>query len=396
MSPIQTVLAVYVVQQVFFALVWLTLARVGMAPRAAGLWGWGTLTMAAGVAAVVARSFLPDGIGAALPNLLNLFGMALVCRGLRVFVRAPLDDRQAVAITGTSLAVVLAAAVPTPNYVWIVVLTVTGMGLLIVMTLRHTWPRLRSEFGLRAALACSVPLWLVCLSFVARAAGALAGGGRPALERGSPAELAFALAFMVLAMALQFGMGAMVVLRLVKKLRHLSQHDGLTSLLNRRALELRLVAERARQRRDGTPLALLSLDIDHFKAVNDRHGHAAGDAVLRAVALLLADRARVTDVAARVGGEEFVLILPNTDAEGAWQLGERLLEAIRALRVEHEGQRLAVTASIGVALAAEGERSDALQRRLDRALYAAKHGGRDRIEPAEAPEPAGAPGAQRR
>ena len=158
--------------------------------------------------------------------------------------------------------------------------------------------------------------------------------------------------------------------------------DPLTGSLNRRGFEQALTREVARSMRAGSQFALLALDLDHFKDVNDSHGHMVGDAVLREAALLLMHSARGGDVTARTGGEEFSVILPDTDARGAFQLAARLCETMRAHPFEVGSARLHLTVSIGV-IASDGELgpdvAEELKRRADDALYTAKRSGRDRV-----------------
>jgi diguanylate cyclase (GGDEF)-like protein len=149
---------------------------------------------------------------------------------------------------------------------------------------------------------------------------------------------------------------------------------------NRRAFyELgQLAVEQAKRYRH--PLSLLVLDIDSFKAVNDTHGHAGGDRALQAVAELLRVTVRATDVAARLGGEEFGVLLPETASEAALRLAERIRQGVSALRVPHLSQEITLTCSIGVAEREAGVESlDALMGGADQALYQAKREGRDRV-----------------
>jgi diguanylate cyclase (GGDEF)-like protein/PAS domain S-box-containing protein len=161
--------------------------------------------------------------------------------------------------------------------------------------------------------------------------------------------------------------------------------DGLTGLANRRHFDERLRDEWARAKRDGAPLSLLMIDVDHFKKFNDQHGHQAGDACLRSVAQILTREARrPADLAARYGGEEFALLLPATDAEGCAQVGERVRDALRQFGVSHAVNPPSnlVTVSLGGATNLPGGITadcTALVEAADRALYAAKDGGRDRL-----------------
>ena len=169
------------------------------------------------------------------------------------------------------------------------------------------------------------------------------------------------------------------------RLETLAIEDGLTGLANRRRFDERLLEEWGRAYRERTSLALLMIDIDHFKAFNDTYGHPAGDECLHTVAGILADEAlRSSDLAARYGGEEFAILLPNTDATGCARLGERIRRALHAARIIHDHNPPGfVTASIGGAVCRPAfERSAgpaSLIEAADHALYSAKDGGRDRI-----------------
>jgi diguanylate cyclase (GGDEF)-like protein len=167
--------------------------------------------------------------------------------------------------------------------------------------------------------------------------------------------------------------------RLEAELRRLSVTDDLTGVLNRRGFADAVRAQAALAARHGWDLALLALDIDHFKAVNDRHGHAGGDAVLRAVAALFTGMAGSRgDLVGRVGGEEFMILLPRTDLAGALDAAEALRAAVEALAIPAGPERIRVTTSIGVHAVADG----APERMLldaDKALYRAKALGRNRI-----------------
>ena len=164
-------------------------------------------------------------------------------------------------------------------------------------------------------------------------------------------------------------------------LAELATRDGLTGLLNRREFLRLLREELDRSERYGHTCALLLVDIDRFKAVNDTWGHPAGDAVLRTVAERIAAALRPTDRAARYGGEEFAVLLPETPMEGALQAAERIRAAVGSAPVAVSPDRAApVTLSAGVALYPDaGASEQALIAAADRALYAAKEGGRDRV-----------------
>jgi diguanylate cyclase (GGDEF)-like protein len=168
-------------------------------------------------------------------------------------------------------------------------------------------------------------------------------------------------------------------------LRESAERDPLTQLRNRRAFEQIFTAEASRFERYGRPLALLMVDLDHFKIVNDRFGHEAGDEVLRRVARIVEACIRDVDTAARLGGEEFVVLMPETALAAAIDAAERIRQAIAATVIEWRGSRIPVHASIGVSAAPERVAStSSLIASADAALYQAKAGGRDQVVAAEA------------
>ena len=166
----------------------------------------------------------------------------------------------------------------------------------------------------------------------------------------------------------------------LRELRLLATRDALTGLLNRRAFDALLTEEVDRARRLGHPLALVVLDLDHFKTINDTHGHPTGDTVLAAAARVLESEVRSIDRVARIGGEEFAVVLMETNADEALAAARRLVEAMRKRTVDiGGGAKLGFTASAGVAvLSRYGESEGGLLAEADQALYTAKRGGRDR------------------
>ncbi|MBC8255505.1 MAG: diguanylate cyclase [Ardenticatenia bacterium] len=179
------------------------------------------------------------------------------------------------------------------------------------------------------------------------------------------------------------------------QLKRMATSDSLTGLPNRYVLDQVLAREMASALNEQTPLSLIFLDIDEFKRVNDTYGHAAGDQALMRFAAACQEMLRETDIFGRVGGEEFAVILPETDAAGAANLAERMRKRVNKLRIQNDGRRFGLTVSIGVAARDDhGDGKDATKRRkgdaigegiaevlarADRALYDAKEAGRDRV-----------------
>lgn len=173
-------------------------------------------------------------------------------------------------------------------------------------------------------------------------------------------------------------------------IRKMATTDGLTGLVNHRQFQVRYEEAMARARRTGSPFGLLLIDIDHFKLVNDEHGHPVGDEVLRSVARRLSQTVREVDLVARYGGEEFVVLLEGAAPEGARTMAERIREAVAAEPIAAGGKALRVTISLGLACyPLHGDGRELLLELADQALYAAKRGGRNqvRVHEPRRPEP---------
>lgn len=185
--------------------------------------------------------------------------------------------------------------------------------------------------------------------------------------------------------------GPLRMAMLMDETQKLATTDPLTGLANRRALLDKLHIEIAHAGRHNLPLSVCLLDVDHFKSINDTYGHAAGDHVLSAIGALLPHQLRIPDVPARWGGEEFVLLLKQTDGQGALIAAERIRRAITELHFDAHGRPVAISASFGIAEFTSGDSAESLIARADKAMYRAKVGGRNRVEleplPEEKPQP---------
>ena len=181
-----------------------------------------------------------------------------------------------------------------------------------------------------------------------------------------------------------------VLVRLNKQLESLSFNDALTGVANRRMYDQTMAAEWARAQRHQEPLSLIVLDIDHFKAYNDCHGHVAGDDCLKSVATLLQGiSTRSTDLLARYGGEEFVLLLPDTDADAARAIAERCRQVVEDKQIPLENGVVTISAGVSTLVPAPETDPSMILGAADRMLYLAKQRGRNRVECS------GPPGAER-
>jgi len=223
-----------------------------------------------------------------------------------------------------------------------------------------------AAFGLALSPGAPAGLWLVLRTWVPEA---------------TTAFTLPALLYSGLATATVFAGFGWVAGRLMDRLHEAALRDGLTGLFNRRFLRESLPRIQAAAARDGEPLCVLMIDLDHFKAVNDRHGHLIGDQTLRAVADTLRSNSRESDLIARYGGEEFAVLCPRTTCEIGVQVAERLREAVAALDEPALGHPGPQTISLGVAVQSpqRSQSPEALLEQADLALYEAKHRGRNRI-----------------
>jgi diguanylate cyclase (GGDEF)-like protein len=228
--------------------------------------------------------------------------------------------------------------------------------------------------------------------YAVRPEGAIEGNVRPYQQRILYAALgSFALLVLV---ALAFARPILNTLGDFRRVASQAATDSLTGLANRRSLDDELALEWRRAERVGDPLALVLIDLDNFKSVNDERGHQAGDAVLRRVAAILDSGARNADLAARYGGEEFALLAPETDLLGATKLADRLRGDLEAATIElPDGRELSVTASFGVAVKGTFDRPEQLIAAADEALYEAKRTGKNRVVAADPLPEAATPAA---
>lgn len=170
---------------------------------------------------------------------------------------------------------------------------------------------------------------------------------------------------------------------LQSRLEKLASTDSLTQLPNRHALLNLAAREFAHAKRFDRPLSLVMIDVDHFKTINDSHGHAAGDAVLEQVGQICSEALRDSDSLGRIGGEEFVLLLPDTPQQNAEQVAERMRERLAQTPIRVQDQTLHITASFGVAsISPEDGSLDAILARADNAMYSAKNSGRNQVKSA--------------
>ena len=392
MNDTATVLLLIVLQQGLCALAWWIAGRwLGLTPRVARQWAASAAASALGLALILQRGTWPPLLTWFVANLLVMLAFVLIRRGVQVFLRIRVTDAEhacLLALDATLLVFGLFASDPA----WAVI----GVSLPIAWTLLRAafeaHRRLTAEDALSSARAVALPLGLLGLTFALRAAvGVFAPefATRP-LHESNSFNTGVAVSFMMGGLILNMVLALLVIGRMVRKLRQRSLRDALTGLLNRRALAPLLRRQVGRLRRYGETYAVLMVDVDHFKRINDSFGHAVGDAALVNLARLMREAARDVDHIVRMGGEEFCLVLPHTDLDGALQFGIRLRKVVGSADAD---ACVPMTVSVGVAVAQSlDEPADAVIARADAALYRAKAAGRDQVMLAEPPPGPSAPG----
>lgn len=336
--------------------------------------------------AVAALALLLSNVQASLPLLVPLgalfsVGMALGWVGLRQLCDAPLPRRglTALAAAGFTFLVLLPAAGILPIINGIRYL-IWGAPSLAIIAYSIDLLRLRGPLQREYA-------WFLALFSLLGAVALIGSGifGIVADVKGhwqglKPVVLEIALALMVPGtLATNWSAMMMFTAKLRDQLKRLAETDGLTGLTNRSAFKAAATRVLRRSAVRGNDCALLVVDLDHFKSINDTHGHDGGDEALRRFSALLQRRTRSDDLIGRVGGEEFCVLLPGCQAQAALQMAERLRSEAEAEPVPFNGTAIAVTTSIGLAMLRPEDTLDTLFVRADRALYAAKTGGRNRV-----------------
>ncbi len=389
-----TVLLLIALQQSLCAMGWFVARRwLGLTRRVALQWAASALASAVGLGLILQRGVWPPVFTAFAANLLILLAFVLIRRGVQVFLRIRVTDVEhavLLALDATLLTIGLFAPDPT----WTVICVSLPIAWTLLRAAFESHRRLAADDALSAARAVALPLGLLGLTFAVRAASGLVVpelAARP-LHESNAFNTGVAMAVMMAGLILNMVLAFLVTARMVRRLRQRSLRDALTGLLNRRALGPLLRRQVGRLRRDGETCAVLMVDIDHFKQINDAFGHAVGDAALVDLARLMRQVARDVDHIVRMGGEEFCLLLPHTDLDGALRLGGRLREVVCGADAN---ACVPMTVSVGVAVAQSAdEPADAVIARADAALYRAKAGGRDRVVLADPPPPTGLQAAQ--
>ncbi|MDD2546574.1 MAG: GGDEF domain-containing protein [Burkholderiaceae bacterium] len=336
-------------------------------------WALGPLVVAASTLLIARQGHGPDVLTVVLANLVLLSGSALLVRGTYRHFARPLPRWPALLVCAGAPAIAWWTLV-TPYYSLRLVVISSILACHFAGMARVVFAQPVQSFATRYTLGVLSALILAMLLRLVSATTLPAGEG---LFQATFFQSLYILSLSFGLLMLTIGFVLLASERLHAELENLITHDMLTNALTRRTLFERGHAELARSQRNGHPVSALMMDLDHFKNVNDQHGHLVGDAVLRDFALRAMAQLRPADLLGRYGGEEFVVLLTETALDQARLVAERIRTSSSA-----DPQLPPCTVSIGVATLAPGQPAsfDALINQADAALYQAKHRGRNRIE----------------
>jgi diguanylate cyclase (GGDEF)-like protein len=399
MLSVPTLWTVFVINFLALGLIWAYVMRSYPSFEAARFWTGSAFVAAVGAALAMLRVVFPDTLVPLLfAGTALILAICLASMGIQKFFDRPISWRNTVLTTGLGFAglwffIFVHDSVPARMTVFTV-----AQALPMVLSLRLLLTPHEGRVNPGARLAGVVTIIILGILAV-RLFGAVTGiGGGFSYMHFSPAQSVVVLVLVFLSMSLNFGFLLMAMDRLRNEVADLALLDDLTGVGNRRYLLQRLGEECARSERSGQPFALLVIDLDGFKAINDTHGHAAGDACLQHFTLMAQTRLRPGDMLARTGGDEFCIVLPSSTLREGAMIARRVLEVCRADAEQCSGNDIPVAVSIGVAQWARemGGFPDRLIAAADHALYDAKKAGRNGFAtydpaPPLAPEPASPP-----
>ncbi len=371
------------VQMLLYGIGWAVAAWLVVEERPA-LLHWMAYALLQSASAFIAAPVMASGGTPPVASLLSsTLGFAAAVRGVDLFVSGrPRLDAWGAAVLLPTLAAVIAVALaiddPGARRRWMGEPYSLGLAVLLLSYATLNWKPLRGAYGRITVAVVLAPMALTGLVAISSALARLRLDDASLAQLQSAARLPNVMSSLVVSGLFNFGYIFLLVARLLGRLRETARTDHVTGVLNRRSIEQSLQAAWEQHRRTGCGVAVALVDIDRFKAINDRHGHAIGDRTLAWAAGTLRESTRPYDSVGRWGGEEFVIVMVGARAEHAEANCERLRATLSSQ--SEAGCGVAFTASLGVAVArSDDSTAMALVDRADQAMYHAKTEGRDRV-----------------
>jgi diguanylate cyclase (GGDEF)-like protein len=380
MLSVPTLWVVIIFNFLAMGLVWVYVLRAYPKFEAARHWAWASLWASTGASISMLRGitepFLPVVIGGGLMVLACCFAAL----GIRRFYDAPASWRLPVLTTLGTMAGLFVFLDVVDNIAMRIAVYSLGQAVPLVWTLKLVVQRRHGRTNPGARLAGIVAIMILGLHVFRSACALLQIGGPISLVDYNTLQTVLMLLLVFLGLSWNFAFLLMAVEQLRNEVADLALLDDLTGVGNRRHLMQRLTEECVRSERSGGPFALLLIDLDDFKGINDTYGHAAGDASLQHFTLMAQTRLRPGDMLARSGGDEFCIVLPDSGAREGAMIAQRVLRVCRDDAEACAGMDIPIAVSIGVAVWTRevGAFPDRLMAQADQALYAAKKDGRNR------------------
>jgi diguanylate cyclase (GGDEF)-like protein len=378
----QTLLAAIILIAGMATLVWVALALVArVVPRASLAMAFANAAASAALTLHTLRGVLPDALAYWPGDVLAIVSFALLGAAVPGITTRQMAWKPAAAIVAVAALVLLALPYDGDLRWQARVVNATGAGLTLAAGMA-AWRGLgRAASGHRTPAPLALPLFLIALMMATRCVESFFNpGSTPDLREPTEFNHAFLWTALVLTLLQNATLAFLVMMRLILRIERLLERDPLTDTLNRRAFDHALDHAHAWLQR-GRGYALVMIDMDHFKQLNDSLGHAAGDAALRQMVRELQPCVREVDRFGRLGGEEFCVLLPDTDIAGAALVAERMRALVHQTPLRWLEQDWPLSASFGIAEAERGDASgDAVLARADAAMYRAKHQGRNVVQ----------------
>lgn len=380
MLSVPTLWTVFVINFLALGLIWAYVMRSYPSFDAARFWTGSAFVAAVGAAMAMLRVVMTESL---LPLLAAgtalVFAACLAAMGIKKFFGRPVTWRATLLITGLTFAGLAFFIFGNDSVRMRVSIYSIAQSLPLLLTLRLLLTPHEGRINPGARLAGTVSILIISFYALRLIACVVSGGGEFSFLQFDQLQSVMILVLVFLSMALNFGFLLMAMDRLRNEVADLALLDDLTGVANRRHLVQRLTEECARSERSGQPFALLVIDLDGFKSINDTHGHAAGDFCLQHFTLMAQTRLRPGDLLARTGGDEFCIVLPSSTLREGAMIARRVLEVCRLDAEQCVGSDIPIAVSIGVAQWSReiGPFPDRLIAAADHALYDAKKSGRN-------------------